>query len=266
MTRSGERTAAEEHEEVRPACRIPYISAMRAEACTGEWRKGAHSRNHIPVLIGSAESIPPDARRGWRQSSAAEANRLAWECAGCDNVGVDDRRLVRLSKRMALALRHSPDRFGLVLDKGGWVPVDDFLAALRINRAELDAVVVGNDKQRFVIRCGPDGKERIRASQGHSVPVDLGLASQSPPRHLYHGTTTAALDAIRATGLHRGRRHHVHLSADVDTARRVGARRTGTVVVLAIDAEAMARDGHDFYRSANGVWLTDAVPARYLRS
>jgi putative RNA 2'-phosphotransferase len=167
---------------------------------------------------------------------------------------------------MSLAFRHAPDRFGLVLDAGGWVAVRDVLAALRISRADLDAVVAGNDKQRFVVDRDAAGVERIRASQGHSVPVDLGLAPQPPPPRLYHGSNAAVLDSIRATGLHRGRRHHVHLSADIDTARRVGARRAGTVLVLTVDAQAMADNGHLFYRSANGVWLTDAVPARYLHS
>lgn len=165
---------------------------------------------------------------------------------------------------MSLALRHQPGRFGLAPDRAGWVPVAEFLAALRIDRADLDAVVAGNDKQRFAVERGPDGVERIRASQGHSFPVDLGLVPVPPPDTLYHGTGAAAVASIRATGLHRGGRHHVHLSPDVETARRVGARRPGTVVVLTVDAAAMARDGHVFYRSANGVWLTDAVPARYL--
>ncbi|MFI5486032.1 RNA 2'-phosphotransferase [Micromonospora echinaurantiaca] len=177
---------------------------------------------------------------------------------------MDHADLVRLSKRMSLALRHQPGRFGLTLDGAGWVPVGEFLAALRIDRADLDAVVAGNDKQRFALERGPDGVERIRASQGHSIPVDLGLVPVPPPDTLYHGTGAAAVASIRASGLHRGGRHHVHLSPDVETARRVGARRTGAVVVLTIDAAAMARDGHVFYRSANGVWLTDAVPAGYL--
>jgi putative RNA 2'-phosphotransferase len=172
---------------------------------------------------------------------------------------VNDRELVRLSKRMSLALRHDPARFGLTLDAAGWVPVDRLLAALRIGRPELDAVVAGNDKQRFTIE-----DERVRANQGHSVTVDLGLTPQAPPPRLYHGTSAAAIESIRATGLHRGGRHHVHLSADTDTARRVGARRGGAVVVLTVDAAAMSRDGRLFYRSANGVWLTDAVPAAYL--
>jgi putative RNA 2'-phosphotransferase len=165
---------------------------------------------------------------------------------------------------MSLALRHAPDRFGLELDEGGWVPVGDVLSALRMTRADLEAVVDGNDKQRFAVQRGSDGTERIRASQGHSVPVDLGLLPCTPPDRLYHGTTGAALDSIRATGLRPGRRHHVHLSSDRDTARRVGARRPGVVVVLTVQADAMARAGHAFYRSANGVWLVDTVPAPYL--
>ena len=165
---------------------------------------------------------------------------------------------------MSLALRHAPERFGLAPDAAGWVPLADFLTALQIDRAELDTVVANNDKQRFAVSEGPDGVARIRASQGHSIPVDLALPPQAPPARLYHGTSTASLGSIRATGLNRGRRHHVHLSADVETAHRVGARRSGPVVLLTVDAAAMAGAGHAFYRSANGVWLTDAVPPEFL--
>ncbi|WFE36028.1 RNA 2'-phosphotransferase [Micromonospora sp. WMMD975] len=177
---------------------------------------------------------------------------------------MEHRDLVRVSKRMSLALRHRPDRFGLTFDRAGWAPVADLLAALRISRADLDAVVAGNDKQRFAVEPGPDGIDRVRANQGHSVPVDLGLTPAVPPGRLFHGTGEAVLTAIRAQGLRRGHRHHVHLSPDVATARRVGARRAGAVVVLSVDAAAMAEHGHLFYRSANGVWLTDTVPPAYL--
>jgi putative RNA 2'-phosphotransferase len=179
---------------------------------------------------------------------------------GRHNSGVN----TKLSKRMSLALRHAPERFGLQPDAAGWVPLADFLAALRISRADLDAVVATNDKQRFAVDQGPDGVARIRASQGHSIPVDLELLPQAPPAQLFHGTSSASLASIRATGLNRGRRHHVHLSTDVDTAHRVGARRSGPVVILTVDAAAMADAGHLFYRSANGVWLTDAVPPEFL--
>jgi putative RNA 2'-phosphotransferase len=175
-------------------------------------------------------------------------------------------QLVKISKRMSKALRHQPERVGITLDAAGWVPVSEFLAAMRIDRVTLDEVVAGNDKQRFAVAVGEDGVERIRASQGHSVPVELGLAEAEPPELLFHGTAAAALASIQATGLNRGGRHHVHLSPDTATARRVGTRRGGAVVILTVLAGRMARAGHVFYRSDNGVWLTDAVPPEFVRT
>jgi putative RNA 2'-phosphotransferase len=174
---------------------------------------------------------------------------------------------VRLSRRLALVLRHRPETAGLTLDAGGWVPVADLLAALRISRADLDAVVAGNDKSRFVIAAGADGVERIRANQGHSrrVNVDLGLPPAEPPAVLFHGTPRTNLAPILRDGLRPGSRQHVHLSPDVATAVVVGRRRARDVVVLEVAAGPMAADGHVFHRSENGVWLTLAVPARYVR-
>ena len=157
-------------------------------------------------------------------------------------------------------LRHRPDSVGLALDDAGWVDVDDLLAALRISRPQLDEVVARNDKQRFAF----DGSgTRIRASQGHSVAVDLGYDPVRPPGELFHGTAERFLPAILTEGLRPGNRHAVHLSADVGTARRVGARR-GRPVVLRVDAAALAAEGSVFTRSANGVWLVDVVPPRHL--
>ncbi|MFV0128947.1 RNA 2'-phosphotransferase [Streptomyces sp. HMX112] len=177
---------------------------------------------------------------------------------------MDDRRTVKVSKYLAKHLRHQPGRIGLVLDPNGWVAIEDLLRAtaehgVPITRAELDHVVAVNDKQRFTIE-----DDRIRANQGHTVDVDLGLPPATPPPYLYHGTVAAHLAAIRAEGLRPMARHHVHLSPDRETATRVGARR-GRPVVLAVDAGAMHRDGHVFHVSANGVWLTAAVPPAYLR-
>jgi putative RNA 2'-phosphotransferase len=172
--------------------------------------------------------------------------------------GRDD--VVRLSKRLSYVLRHAPDSVGLTLDGAGWADVDDLLQALQIDRATLEHVVATNDKRRFAL--DPTGT-RIRASQGHSVAVDLGYAAEPPPAVLFHGTVTRSLPAILAEGLRPGNRHAVHLSPDEVTARAVGARR-GRPVVLAVDAAAMAGEGAVFTRSANGVWLVDAVPPRHL--
>jgi putative RNA 2'-phosphotransferase len=177
-----------------------------------------------------------------------------------------NKELVEISKFLSLVLRHKPQAIGITLDAEGWVAVDELLAAAgrhgqAITRQQLQEVVATNDKKRFSF--SPDG-QRIRANQGHSVDVDLGLAPCNPPELLYHGTVRRFLDSIRAKGLLRGSRRHVHLSLDQETAARVGQRR-GRPVVLVIEAGRMHRDGHPFYQSENGVWLTEAVPPEYLR-
>jgi len=171
---------------------------------------------------------------------------------------------VRISKFLARHLRHDPGRIGIELDARGWTGVDELLRAAAAHgfpftRAELAEVVAANDKQRYAL----DG-DRIRANQGHSVEVDLELPATEPPEWLYHGTVARFLAAIRDEGLRPMNRHAVHLSPDRETATRVGARR-GRAVVLPVRAGAMHRDGHTFRVSENGVWLTDAVPARYLQ-
>ncbi|MDH6117416.1 RNA 2'-phosphotransferase [Kitasatospora sp. GAS204B] len=174
---------------------------------------------------------------------------------------MDEKRLVKTSKRLSRILRHDPGAVGLTLDEGGWVPVDTLLAAFarsgnRLSRADLDLVVANNNKQRFAYSA--DGS-RIRASQGHTVAVDLGLAATQPPPVLYHGTAERTLPVIFAEGLRPMSRQDVHLSADVETALKVGARH-GRPVVLRVDAAGLAAAGHEFRISANGVWLTDTVP------
>ena len=125
----------------------------------------------------------------------------------------------------------------------------------------LEEVVVNNDKKRFVFS---ENKRKIRASQGHSIEVDLGYASQTPPEVLYHGTATHHIDAILKSGLERRKRKHVHLSADRETAIKVGERH-GNPVVFEVATAQMHAKGYVFYFSENGVWLTDAVPAEFLR-
>lgn len=179
---------------------------------------------------------------------------------------MDKQQLVRMSKYLSRHLRHRPEAIGLTLEPGGWVAVDALLAAARRNgfaltRADLDEIVARNDKHRFSF---DETGQRIRASQGHSVPVDLQLAPVNPPDVLYHGTGRATVATILREGLRKMRRHHVHLSADAATALKVGARH-GAPAVLLVDAAAMARDGYQFYRSENGVWLTESVPPRYLQ-
>ncbi len=176
------------------------------------------------------------------------------------------KELVKVSKFLSLVLRHQPEKIGLTLDEAGWVEVTELLHACHengfvITRPVLEEVVQTNDKKRFAF--SEDGL-KIRASQGHSIEVELAYAPLTPPEILYHGTATRFLDSIKAQGLLKGQRHHVHLSGDQETATRVGARH-GKPLVLIIESGRMHAAGFPFYQSENGVWLTDHVPSTYIR-
>jgi putative RNA 2'-phosphotransferase len=176
-----------------------------------------------------------------------------------------DKQLGKLSKFLSLVLRHQPQKIGVSLDRQGWAQVDELLEkanahGVLLTEELLREIVEQNDKRRFAL--SDDGCQ-IRASQGHSVPVVLGLEPVTPPALLYHGTATHYVDSIKQTGLRPGKRQHVHLSTDAETATAVG-RRHGKPIVIAIKAGEMHAAGYPFYLSANGVWLTDSVPPEYL--
>lgn len=169
------------------------------------------------------------------------------------------------SRLLSRVLRHEPELIGMTLEPGGWVHVDDLLRRMKraghpLTPDALCQIVAENDKQRFTL--SEDG-HRIRAAQGHSVAVDLELEAMEPPATLFHGTARTNLDAIFANGLNPGRRQHVHLSPDEETATKVGTRH-GRPVVLRVNTAAMYADGLIFWRADNGVWLTDSVPPEYL--
>ncbi len=177
-----------------------------------------------------------------------------------------DKEIIRTSKFLSLVLRHEPERVGLKLDSAGWVGVAEMLEAVNRHGAsltldQLKHIVATSDKKRFAF--SEDGT-RIRASQGHSIEVDLQYAPQVPPELLYHGTATRFLDSIREKGLLKMDRHHVHLSAKTAVTVQVGARH-GRPALLIIRAGDMHQAGHVFYRSANGVWLVDHVPPQFIQ-
>ena len=168
------------------------------------------------------------------------------------------------SKFISLILRHKPEVIGITLDEHGWAVVDDLIEGVNkthhLDMETLERIVAEDEKQRYSFN---EDKTLIRANQGHSIPVDVELPEVIPPAVLYHGTGVKYKKAIDAEGLIPKSRLYVHLSGDVDTARKVGQRH-GKPVIYTVDAAAMHADGYTFYRSVNGVWLTKKVPARYL--
>ena len=178
---------------------------------------------------------------------------------------MNDKEIKKISKRMSLALRHKPDALDLQLDEQGWTTVDALIKGfhnkgIELSLERLQQVVSENNKKRFTFN--EDGT-MIRANQGHSINIDLGFAPTTPPPTLFHGTATRFLNSIKAAGLEKRSRQHVHLSADKDTASQVG-KRHGKLVILIVRSAEMQERGFEFYLSKNGVWLTDHIPAEFI--
>jgi len=172
-----------------------------------------------------------------------------------------DKRLVKRSRFLSMVLRHKPEKASITLDDAGWTDVKTLIANTAFDMATLEEVVATNNKKRFEFN---DSKTKIRARQGHSFNVKLGYEPQEPPEYLYHGTATRFLDLIMKEGLKPMGRHHVHLSANTDTASQVG-KRHGKLIVLKVAAGRMTEKMKaKFFFTENKVWLTDIVPPEYL--
>jgi len=178
---------------------------------------------------------------------------------------MQSKQLKQISKSLSYVLRHRPDSVGIELETGGWIAVEALLSAFAqagspLTVESLREVVATSDKQRFELS---DDGSRIRARQGHSVPIELGYEPATPPVVLYHGTAERNLNSILEKGLIKGRRHHVHLSTNRQTMIQV-AMRHGKPVLLAVQAGQMHADGHAFFVTRNNVWLTEHVPPKYI--
>ena len=178
---------------------------------------------------------------------------------------MNEQQTKRISKFLSLVLRHKPQAIDLHLDENGWADTNELLNKMAtrgktITLDQLQYVVTNNDKQRFTFN---DDQTKIRANQGHSIDIQLNLEAQTPPEMLYHGTATRFLDAIFEKGLIKGKRQHVHLSSDIETATKVG-KRHGKLAILVVQSGKMYEAGFEFYLSKNEVWLTDHIPSEYF--
>lgn len=179
---------------------------------------------------------------------------------------ISKKQQTQISKFLSLVLRHKPETIGIQIDQNGWVDVDELIEksnkyGVQFDREILNHVVATNSKKRFAFN---DKFDKIRASQGHSIEIELGYSNQKPPEILFHGTSEKSVESILKKGLNKQHRQHVHLSSDIDTAIKVGQRH-GKPFVFLVFAEKMYKDNFQFFISENGVWLTDYVPTKYLK-
>jgi putative RNA 2'-phosphotransferase len=179
---------------------------------------------------------------------------------------ISEKQITHISKFLSLVLRHQPETIGIKLDNNGWTDIQELLEksnnyGIKLDLDTLNHIVETNAKKRFAFN---DTMNKIRASQGHSIDIELGYTNQKPPKILYHGTSEKSVQSILKTGLEKQNRQQVHLSADIETAIKVGQRH-GKPFVFTILAEQMYNDKFEFFISDNGVWLTDNVPTKYLK-
>ncbi len=174
--------------------------------------------------------------------------------------------LTKTSKYISLLLRHKPEKAGIHLDQHGWADVEELIKGVSkthmFNMEILEEIVRTDNKQRYSFN---EDKTKIRANQGHSIPVDVELEQKLPPDILWHGTGEKYVTSIEKQGLLPKSRLYVHLSGDYDTAVNVGCRH-GKPVVYEVNSRQMQVDGYVFYQSVNGVWLTKHVPVEYLEA
>jgi len=178
---------------------------------------------------------------------------------------ISDKQIKQISKFLSLVLRHQPETIGIQLDESGWTNITELIEkansyGIKFDIETLNHIVATNSKRRFAIN---DTLDKIRASQGHSIGIELGYTNQQPPEILFHGTGEKCVPSILETGLEKRGRQHVHLSSDIETAIKVGQRH-GKPFVFKVLAEQMYKDSFQFFISDNGVWLIDNVPTKYL--
>lgn len=173
---------------------------------------------------------------------------------------IDEIKLKRIGRKMSFLLRHDPE--DLEMDSKGWVKVTYLLKKLSISKLELDWIVNNNDKKRFAY---DSLQKRIRASQGHTLKVDLELKEVTSIDKLYHGTSYHFIKDILEKGILPMSRQHVHLSKDIQTAIIVGKRKSDSTVIFEVDAKQMLEDGEKLWISENGVYLTLKVEPKYLK-
>lgn len=179
---------------------------------------------------------------------------------------ISDKQLIHISKFLSLVLRHQPEKIDIQLDPNGWTDINELIEkvnnfGIQFDKEILYHIVATNSKKRFALN---DALDKIRASQGHSIDIELGYTNQQPPEFLYHGTGEKTVQSILETGLEKRNRQHVHLSNDIETALKVGQRH-GKPFIFKVFAEEMYNNNFQFYLSDNGVWLTEHVPAKYLK-
>lgn len=150
-----------------------------------------------------------------------------------------------------------------MFDKRGFVEWPDVVELVQerfydVTEEQIEAVVSGSEKERFQL---VDGK--VRATYGHSFPVDLGGEAAQPPAQLFHGSARDLAHSMLRSGLKPRDRQYVHLSLTAEEAESVARRHDPAPAIIIVDAQAAHDEGIVFYKSGP-LFLVENVPAKFL--
>ena len=169
----------------------------------------------------------------------------------------------RLSRFLTFLLRHKPKDYPLAMDREGFAPWSEVVDMVQerfydVSEEQIRSLIDGAEKKRFEIRG-----DKVRATYGHSFPIDLGAAATEPPAELYFAAARDLAESMLRQGLEPRDRQYVHVSRTADEAESVARRHDTSPTILVIDAQAAHAEGIRFYES-RPLYLVEKVPAKFL--
>ena len=194
----------------------------------------------------------------------------AENCPVCNDAGkflMNDEEVDQLGRIMAGVLRHFPERFSLSMDSHGWIDIRSIVEAVRARRNQFHWLRPHH--VRALASTDPKGRyqldvDKVRATYGHSLDVELDLPTDNIPGELYYPATEEEVEIILETGLKPSDRKHVHLSLAPENATDAGTHRTEKPVLLRVDAKGAIGSGVVIRRAGKTVFITKEIPAEFL--
>jgi len=191
-------------------------------------------------------------------------------CPVCNKKGkflMNEKELNSLSRILAGALRHFPEKFGLMMDGKGWVDISSLIDAIGTGRSgfnwlkvhHIEALVSTDPRGRYQIDGG-----MIRATYGHTIDVNLDDLPIAEIDEFFYPVTEEEIDIILEGGLHPIDRKKVHLSGSIEKATEAGKVRTEDPLILKIDGKKAKKAGLKIYQAGKDVFITDAIDAKFI--
>jgi len=187
------------------------------------------------------------------------------KCGAKGELILEQEKVEKLGRLISGILRHFPDKFGLNMDKNGWVNSESLVRAVRrryrwANRWIIKALIYSDEKKRYEL-----SDDKIRARYGHSVDVELSDMPEAQEDVLYYGTSEEEAQRMVEIGIKPVNQTFVHLSTTIEKSEEVARLRTDSPIILEVDAKGARRDGIRIVKANEIIALAKEIPAKYIK-